>query len=228
MTPPARFNIGANTRRRTARLDNRNSSSFFTSATGAAFTASLAVVEAAAIALFLIAITFFPPENCLFIIYLEDNSLEISDMCCVKLKEEPLMNWAKANMRDIAIIGIMRDEGGRRTQSTCLQFSGKKLKKFQPLVSITKEWEEWFIDAYNVEICDIYKPPYNFERTGCKGCPFNIHLQKELDVLEKYFPNEKKQCEIIWKPVYDEYRRLGYRLKNNSYKQVQLEVKKND
>ena len=69
----------------------------------------------------------------------------------------------------------------------------------------------------------IYYPPYNFERTGCKGCPFNIYLQKELDVLEKYFPNEKKQCEIIWKPVYDEYRRLGYRLKNNNYEQVELE-----
>ena len=26
-------------------------------------------------------------------------------------------------------------------------------------------------------------------------------------------PNERKQCEYIWKPVYEEYRRLGYRLK---------------
>lgn len=145
--------------------------------------------------------------------FTEDNDLKISDMCCVKLKEEPLMNWAKANMRDIAIIGIMRDEGGRRTQSTCLQFSGKKLKRFQPLVPITKEWEDWLISEYNIEICDIYKPPYNFERTGCKGCPFALHLQDELDTLEKYFPNERKQCEIIWRPVYDEYRRLGYRLK---------------
>ncbi len=91
------------------------------------------------------------------------------------------------------------------------------------MVAVTKEWENWFISEYNIRICDIYYPPYNFERTGCKGCPFNIHLQKELDVLEKYFPDEKKQCEIIWKPVYDEYRRLGYRLKNNSYEQVELE-----
>ena len=26
-------------------------------------------------------------------------------------------------------------------------------------------------------------------------------------------PNERKQCEIIWKPIYDEYRRINYRLK---------------
>jgi 3'-phosphoadenosine 5'-phosphosulfate sulfotransferase (PAPS reductase)/FAD synthetase len=72
-------------------------------------------------------------------------------------------------------------------------------------------WE--FIKEYNVDICDIYKPPYNFERTGCKGCPFNPTLQKDLDTLEVFFPNERKQCEYIWKPVYDEYRRIGYRLR---------------
>lgn len=32
---------------------------------------------------------------------------------------------------------------------------------------------------------------------------------------EFLFPNERKQCEIIWKPVYAEYRRLGYRLRKD-------------
>jgi hypothetical protein len=67
----------------------------------------------------------------------------------------------------------------------------------------------------NIDISDIYKPPYNFERTGCKGCPFGLEVQQELDTLERYFPNERKQCEAIWKPVYDEYRRLGYRLRKD-------------
>jgi 3'-phosphoadenosine 5'-phosphosulfate sulfotransferase (PAPS reductase)/FAD synthetase len=95
-----------------------------------------------------------------------------------------------------------------------LAYDGKKLKLFQPMAPLTKEWEDWFIDAYDIKICDIYKPPYNRERTGCKGCPFALHLQEELDMMERFFPNERKQCEIIWKPVYDEYRRLGYRLKD--------------
>lgn len=80
-------------------------------------------------------------------------------------------------------------------------------------MAVTKEWEDWFIEEYHVEIPALYYPPYNFERTGCKGCPFAMHLQNELDTLEKFFPAERKQCEAIWKPVYDEYRRLGYRLK---------------
>jgi 3'-phosphoadenosine 5'-phosphosulfate sulfotransferase (PAPS reductase)/FAD synthetase len=104
-----------------------------------------------------------------------------------------------------------------------MAFKGNKLKNFQPLVPVTKEWEDWFIKRYNVKICDIYGEPYNFTRTGCKGCPFAPDIQRQLDVLEKYFPNERKQCEIIWKPVYDEYRRIGYRLKkDDGYKQMTI------
>lgn len=145
--------------------------------------------------------------------FTEECKLPISDKCCVNLKEKPLDNWKKEHNKPYSIIGVMRDEGGRRVNADCMSFSGKKLKAFQPLVAVTKEWEDWFIKAYNVEIPALYYPPYNFERTGCKGCPFAIHLQNELDTLEKFFPAERKQCEAIWGPVYDEYRRLGYRLK---------------
>ena len=143
----------------------------------------------------------------------ENFPLRISDKCCYHLKEKPLEAWAKRNRKPYGISGIMRDEGGRRAWSSCLSMRGNKLHLFQPMSPLTKDWEKWFIEEYNVEICDIYKPPYNFERTGCKGCPFALFLQDELDKLEEFFPSERKQCEIIWKPVYDEYRRLNYRLK---------------
>lgn len=144
------------------------------------------------------------------------NYLRISDKCCKRLKEEPLAKWSKENKKPYSIVGIMTSEGGRRNRAQCLAFKNKKLKNFQPLAPMSKEWENWFINEYNINICDIYKPPYNFKRTGCKGCPFNIKLQDDLNKLEKYFPNERKQCEIIWKPVYDEYRKLNYRLKGDN------------
>lgn len=144
----------------------------------------------------------------------KDFSIRISDKCCKRMKEDPLDNWKKSNGKKYGIAGLMIEEGGRRTKAKCLAFQSNKLKAFHPLLPITKSWEEWFIEKYDVEICDIYKPPYNFPRTGCKGCPFALYLQKELDTLQKYFPAERKQCEIIWKPVYDEYRRIGYRLKD--------------
>lgn len=139
--------------------------------------------------------------------------LKISDKCCIRLKEEPIKKWQKENDKPYSILGIMRDEKGRRNNAKCLAFRNNKFMNFQPLVIVTKDWEDWFIQKYDIEICDIYKPPYNFNRTGCKGCPFNPRLESALDTLEEFFPAERKQCEIIWKPVYDEYRRLNYRLK---------------
>lgn len=139
--------------------------------------------------------------------------LKVSSKCCDEMKKKPLHEWGKQNGRTYAIIGIMPDEGGQRESAQCLAFKGGKLKAFQPLVPVTKAWEDWLIEAYRIDISDIYKPPFNLTRTGCKGCPFALELQKELDILEDFFPAERKQCEFIWKPVYDEYRRLGYRLR---------------
>lgn len=152
----------------------------------------------------------------------ESFTLRISDKCCLRLKEEPIEKWKQENNKAYGIVGIMREEGGRREHAQCMAFKNNDLSQFHPMAVVTKEWEDWFIEKYNIKLCDIYYPPYNFKRTGCKGCPFALHLQEELDTLEKYFPNERKQCEIIWKPIYDEYRRIGYRLRKEDG-QINLE-----
>lgn len=141
------------------------------------------------------------------------DGLKISDKCCDILKKQPIQFYQKRYKKPYAMIGLRREEGGRRMSAQCLVFAHNRLKAFQPLVAVTNDWVEWFISEYNVQLCKLYYPPYSFERTGCKGCPFNPQLQYELDVLSECLPNEKKQCEAIWKPVYDEYRRIGYRIK---------------
>jgi 3'-phosphoadenosine 5'-phosphosulfate sulfotransferase (PAPS reductase)/FAD synthetase len=146
----------------------------------------------------------------------------ISDKCCLNLKEKPLDDYMNKTGKTIAIVGIMRDEGGRRESAQCFVKYAKDKFHFHPLAVVSKNWEEWLINKYHIRLCDIYYPPYNFTRTGCKGCPFNPTLQKDLDTLEQYFPKERQQCEIIWKPVYDEYRRLGYRLKDKKTKQMSI------
>ena len=142
----------------------------------------------------------------------EEFKTRISLKCCNELKKKPLKEYAKANNKPYAITGIIREEGGVRENAQCLAFNGTyKLERFQPLSVVTKEWENWYIEKRGIRLCKLYYPPYNFTRTGCKGCPYNIHIQRELDTLDKYFPNERRQCETIWKPVYEEYRRIGYR-----------------
>ena len=144
----------------------------------------------------------------------KDFTMNISDKCCLYMKEKPLDKWQRENGKTATMTAIMAAEGGRREQAKCQVVKNGRFT-FNPLVKITPEWEQWFIDKYNIQLCKLYYDPYNFERTGCKGCPFALHLQEELEVMEKYLPNERKQCEIIWKPVYDEYRRIGYRLKKD-------------
>lgn len=149
----------------------------------------------------------------------QDFTLKISDKCCFYLKEKPMTDYAEKNKKSIFIDGIMREEGGRRTLSKCIVMKKDKIQSFHPMLVVNKDFEDWMIDKFNIDICDIYKPPYNFVRTGCKGCPFALNLQSELETLEKFFPSERKQCEYIWGPVYNEYRKIGYRLKSTNKKE---------
>lgn len=156
---------------------------------------------------------FVCPEKLKFQ-FTPENKLRISALYCVNMKEEPLQRWQKMMGRSIGITGLRQAEGGNRVNVKCLSMRETEStpRFFNPLSICDDDFIEWMIQKYDIKLPDVYYPPYNFERTGCKGCPFNMNLQDELDVLEKYFPKERKQCEAIWKPVYDEYRRLDYRL----------------
>lgn len=147
--------------------------------------------------------------------FTKEFNIKCGDKCCYKLKKEPAHKWQEETGKSITITGMRKEEGGNRNNLNCVvtDKDGKAIK-FHPLAVVSDEWEDWFIQKYNIELCKLYLPPFNFKRTGCKGCPFALDLQKQLDVMEKLLPAEKKQCEMIWKPVYEEYRRIGYRLSN--------------
>ena len=142
-------------------------------------------------------------------------TLKCSDNCCRKMKKEPIHKWEKQNHRTIAITGMRNSEGGERAsiKGCILTDKDGQLKKFHPLIKVNDEWEKWIVEEKNIQLAKVYYPPYNFKRTGCLGCPFSLNLQEQLEVMELYMPNERKRAEILWEPVYKEYRRLGYRLK---------------
>lgn len=150
--------------------------------------------------------------------------LKCSDLCCTNLKKKPADKWSKENKKTICLTGMRKDEGGQRQNINCIiTDENNNLKRFHPLLVVPKNWDNEFISKYNIKVCELYYPPYNFDRTGCKGCPFDKYLQKDLDTMKQYFPNEYKQCENIWKPVYDEYRRIDYRLKKKQdYEQMTI------
>lgn len=149
--------------------------------------------------------------------FTKDFNIKISNRCCYKLKKEVAHKYEKGNNRPIAITGMRNAEGGLRAEHKgCTIFSENKLQKFHPLNPLSEDFIDWYIAEKNIELCELYYAPYNFKRTGCKGCPFSLDLQEQLDVMSVLLPAEKKQCEIIWKPVYNEYRRIGYRLRKEN------------
>ncbi|MCM1259653.1 MAG: phosphoadenosine phosphosulfate reductase family protein [Prevotella sp.] len=149
--------------------------------------------------------------------YSKDFKIKLSDKCCYRLKKDIVHKWEKMNGKTIAMTGMLAEEGGQRANLVnCIMTRGNKVVRFHPLLVCSSEWEDWFIEKYEIELCRLYYPPFNFKRTGCKGCPYSLDLQHQLDVMAELLPAERKQCEVIWKPIYDEYRRIGYRLRNQT------------
>lgn len=141
-------------------------------------------------------------------------NLKISNKCCDTLKKKVIKKKIDELGKTINMNGMRSSEEGLRGMSSgCILMKGDGITAFHPLFPVTDQWMSWFIKEYKIELSPIYYPPYNFERTGCKGCPFNKNLQKELNVLQQFFPGEYRQCEDIWEPCYTEMRRIKFRLK---------------
>nr|WP_297765780.1 phosphoadenosine phosphosulfate reductase family protein [uncultured Butyrivibrio sp.] len=149
--------------------------------------------------------------------------LKCSKKCCYNMKEKPMLDYSKEHDKPIAFVGLLGDEKGGRSNAKCMVDMSFG-KHFQPLTACDSEWEEWYIKSRNIELCPLYYAPYNQVRSGCKGCPYNVKLQETLDMLGMYFPNERRQVELIWGPVYEEYRRLGYRLKRKGQIKGQISI----
>ena len=148
----------------------------------------------------------------------EKGKYHYSNLCCNELKKKPIHKWQKETKRSISITGMRKEEGGNRAGIKGCILTNKKgnIVKFHPLLVVNDDFENWFIEKNNIKLCKLYREPFNFKRTGCVGCPYSLDLQEQLDTMAMFLPNEKKQCEMIWKPVYQEYRRLGYRLRKDT------------
>ena len=151
-------------------------------------------------------------------------SFKVSDECCRKMKKEPIKKWEKVNHRPIAITGMRREEGGERMsiKGCILTDKNGNVKRFHPLLVVSDEWEDWYRERESIALCPLYCQPYNFKRTGCRFCPFSLKLREQLEIAYRLLPNEARMGELIWKPVFDEYRRINYRLKR--VEQIKLDL----
>lgn len=121
-------------------------------------------------------------------------NLKVSDRCCYELKKNPIKKYEKESGRSVSILGLRTGEGGQRANHEgCVVFDKTHtLKKFKPLNPCSDDFIEWYIKRNDIKLCKLYYAPFNFKRTGCKGCPYSINIQSQLDIMEKYLPDEKK------------------------------------
>ena len=137
---------------------------------------------------------------------------KVSEHCCREFKKKPMLEAEKVLGRPVAITGERKEEGGARSAHGGCFVSSKDYTKLSPLYPCSEEFVDWMVAKFRIPLPDVYGAPYNMRRTGCKGCPFALRLQDELDIMERYLPNDFKMANAIFGRVYEEYRKRDYRL----------------
>ena len=123
--------------------------------------------------------------------YLISEPYDVHNICCDKLKKEPMHRFNKESGR-YPIIGVMASESKRRERDYiinggCNYFDGKSPKS-QPL-SIWLEDDIWaYIARFNLPIAEIYHK--GAQRTGCMGCGFGAQFADDtrFQVLYDHYP----------------------------------------
>lgn len=103
----------------------------------------------------------------------------ISDMCCEKLKKEPLRKKAKELHLECAILGILASESYQREYDWltygCNVFYTRKDNQCRPLSFWTENDILEYIEKYNIKISSLYSKGYS--RNGCMYCGFGIQFE---------------------------------------------------
>ena len=124
----------------------------------------------------------------------------ISSWCCNASKKQPLHKIEA--MGDLACVGIRNAEGGVRAKIKSCYNPESDVAKFFPVFWLTKADKEYYEQHFGITHSRCYTE-YGLKRTGCVGCPFNIHYKEEMKVVEAYEPNAVKACKNVFGRSYE-------------------------
>lgn len=143
---------------------------------------------------------------------------KISNKCCQYAKKDVSKKYIKENDIDLMIVGVRKAEGGIRggKYKNCYTTYDDKCDQYRPIFFYTNKDKEDYEKCFGIVHSRCYTE-YGLKRTGCVGCPYNLKLLDELEVIQKYEPKLYKACTNIFKNSY-EYTRKFYefreRIKN--------------
>lgn len=141
----------------------------------------------------------------------DDFKIHASYKCCDYLKKQPFKEYTLNHNIKGCIVGLRMAEGGvreinakarvsRGDGNLCTKVNNGVIYKW-PIIDWTDEDIEDFIKLYNVPLSKAYTE-FNFDRTGCMGCPYSQTLPQGLEYLYKYEPNRYKATMHWLKDVY--------------------------
>lgn len=123
----------------------------------------------------------------------------VSDKCCVFLKEEPCIAYAKEAGR-FPYMGLMASEGGRREKALAINgcnYISKGTKRSAPFAIFNRNDLLQLALDLNVPIPEVYGKIVRdgegnlqttlAQRTGCSMCGYGIHLEKRPHRFDRMF-----------------------------------------
>ncbi len=144
--------------------------------------------------------------------FLIDAPFDISEYCCIVMKEKPLTEYAKRTGR-VPYIGITQDEGFMRqrqyNRTGCNVYFTDKPKS-QPLGFWPRQDILRYVVENNLRICPVYgkicdeKGAYyntGEQRTGCMYCAMGCHLEEQPNRYQRLRENYPKVYRFVMEPM---------------------------
>ncbi len=144
--------------------------------------------------------------------FLVDAPFDISEECCLIMKERPLITYSKTTGR-MPYIGITQDEGLMRqrqyNRTGCNVYNASQPKS-QPLGFWTKQDILRYVVENRLRICSVYGDiveedglyrATGEQRTGCMYCAMGCHLEPVPNRYHRLKERDLKKYQYIMKPV---------------------------
>lgn len=131
-------------------------------------------------------------------------TIPISQECCHWAKKDALIRYINENEFDLSCVGIRKTEGGVRSTAynSCFSEGIGEADQYRPLFWFDSESKRIYKEAHGIIHSDCYEV-WGMKRTGCAGCPFGQHFEKELELMQEYEPKLYKACVNIFGASYE-------------------------
>lgn len=144
--------------------------------------------------------------------FLIEAPFDVSEYCCIVMKEKPLNEYARRTDR-VPYIGITQDEGFMRqrqyNRTGCNVYDAKRPKS-QPLGFWRRQDILRYAVENNLRICSVYgtilqKNGIYFntgeQRTGCMYCAMGCHMEKQPNRYQRLHENDINTYKFIMKSI---------------------------